>query len=116
GFNGIHTYNHRGIYSSTPKLFNESFEPPTLFTACLTQISFCILMFLGFLSHTLFPPTIVKEKNREGYPSLFDKFAAFYSRYVYRRIRDCWNYPICSVPGKDVVLKERYTPDNGWTF
>ncbi|KAK9885696.1 hypothetical protein WA026_012461 [Henosepilachna vigintioctopunctata] len=56
------------------------------------------------------------EKNREGYPTLLDKFAAFYSRYVYRRIRDCWNYPICSVPGKDVVLKERYTPDNGWTF
>lgn len=94
----------------------ESFEPPTLIVAALTQISFYILMFLGYLSQALFPPKLVKEKNRDGYPSLYDRFSAFYSRYVYRRVRDCWNYPICSVPGHEVVLKERVTKDNGWTF
>lgn len=73
-------------------------------------------MFLGYLSQALFPPKIVKEKNRDGYPPLFDRFASFYSRYVYRRIRDCWNYPICSVPGNEVVLKDRITNDNCWTF
>lgn len=94
----------------------ESMEPPRLFTAALTQISFYILMFLGYLSQALFPPKIAKEKNREGYPSLFDRFSAFYNNYVYRRVRDCWNYPICSVPGHEVVLKDRVTKDNGWTF
>ncbi|KAG5881493.1 hypothetical protein JTB14_029158 [Gonioctena quinquepunctata] len=94
----------------------ESFEPPTLIVAALTQISFYILMFLGYLSQALFPPKIVKEKNRNDYRPLIDRFSAFYSRYVYRRIRDCWNYPICSVPGHEVVLKERVTKDNGWTF
>lgn len=98
------------------RILNESFEPPTLLTAALTQIGFYILMFLGYLSQALFPPKIVKEKNRDGYASLFDRFATFYSRYVYRRIRDCWNYPICSVPGNEVVLKDRVTRDNGWTF
>ncbi|XP_019879160.2 serine palmitoyltransferase 2 [Aethina tumida] len=98
------------------RIMRESFEPPTLITYALTQISFYILMFLGYLSQALFPPKLVKEKNRDGYPPLIDRFAAFYSRYVYRRIRDCWNYPISSVPGSQVVLKERVTKDCGWTF
>ncbi|XP_074030498.1 serine palmitoyltransferase 2 [Leptinotarsa decemlineata] len=105
----------RGEVPATREI-NESFEPPTLIVSALTQISFYILMFLGYLSQALFPPKIVKEINREGYKPLFDRFSAFYSRYVYRRIRDCWNYPICSVPGHEVVLKERVTKDNGWTF
>lgn len=73
-------------------------------------------MFLGYLSQFLFPPKVVIEKNREGYPPLYDRFSSFYVNYVYRRVKDCWNYPICSVPGAEVVLKERFTPDNGWTF
>ncbi|KAK5643213.1 hypothetical protein RI129_007058 [Pyrocoelia pectoralis] len=98
------------------KLVKESFEKPTLISTLLTSISFYILMFLGYISQALFPPKVATEHNRHGYPHLYDKFASFYSRYVYRRIRDCWNYPICSVPGAEVVLKERITPDNGWTF
>lgn len=73
-------------------------------------------MFLGYLSQALFPPKIATEKNRDGYPPLYDRFASFYSLYVYRRVRDCWNYPICSVPGAELVLKDRVTKDNGWTF
>ncbi|XP_012217853.1 serine palmitoyltransferase 2 isoform X2 [Linepithema humile] len=37
-------------------------------------------------------------------------------RYVYRRVRDCWNRPICSVPGATLILKDRVTKDYGWTF
>ncbi|CAG9839694.1 unnamed protein product [Diabrotica balteata] len=101
-----------------PKIrqIKESFEPPTLITKALTHISFYILMFLGYLSQALFPPKLAKEKNREGYRPLYDRFAAFYSQYVYRRIKDCWNLPICSVPGDEVVLKDRITKDHCWTF
>lgn len=52
----------------------------------------------------------------QGYVPLYNRFEQFYSRYVYRRIRDCWNRPICSVPGAEVVLKDRVTHDYGWTF
>lgn len=73
-------------------------------------------MLLGYLNQVLFPSKVAKEKNREEYPSLFDSFSALYNNYFYRRLRDCWNYPICSVPGHEVVLKDRITEDNGWTF
>ncbi|XP_030767203.1 serine palmitoyltransferase 2 isoform X2 [Sitophilus oryzae] len=103
-------------HKPSTKVLKESFEPPTLITAILTQISFYILMLLGFLSQLLRPPKVVKEKGRAGYPPLYDRFSAFYLRYVYRRVKDCWNHPICSVPGSEVVLKDRITRDNGWTF
>lgn len=102
------------------KVLKESFEPPTFITAILTQISFTLLMLLSFLSQFctkfFYPPKLIKEKGRTGYAPLFDRFSMFYSRYVYRRIRDCWNYPICSVPGSEVILKDRITRDCGWTF
>lgn len=94
----------------------ESFEPPFIVTAFLTYLGFYILMFLGYLSQWWFPPNLAKEQHREGYPPLYDRFASFYSLYVYRRIRDCWNIPVCSVPGAEIVLKDRVTKDNGWTF
>lgn len=52
----------------------------------------------------------------QGYASLYESFETFYLRYVYRRVRDCWNRPVCSVPGAMITLKDRITRDNGWTF
>lgn len=102
------------------KILKESFEPPPFLTAILTQISFSLIMLLSFISQFctrfFYPPKAIEETGRSGYPPLFDRFSMFYSRYVYRRIRDCWNYPICSVPGSEVVLKDRVTNDCGWTF
>lgn len=100
-------------------LFNpekESFEQPPFIAACLTYFGFYILMFLGFINQLFFVPKVAQEKNREGYPALYDRFSSFYSRYVYRRIRDCWNKPICSVPGAELTLKDRVTNDCGWSF
>ncbi|XP_043789420.1 serine palmitoyltransferase 2 isoform X1 [Apis laboriosa] len=94
----------------------ESFERIPFITAVLTHLGFCILMFLGFINQLLFTPRVAKEYNREGYASLYEHFEEFYLRYVYRRVRDCWNRPICSVPGATVTLKDRITKDYGWTF
>ncbi|XP_066249345.1 serine palmitoyltransferase 2 [Euwallacea similis] len=102
------------------KVLRESFEPPPFLTAILTQISFSLIMLLSFISQfcsrIFYPPKAIEETGRSGYPLLFNRFSMFYSRYVYRRVRDCWNYPICSVPGSEVVLKDRVTNDCGWTF
>ncbi|CAL1688975.1 unnamed protein product [Lasius platythorax] len=94
----------------------ESFEKVPFITAALTHLGFYILMFLGFINQLFFVPKVATEKNRQGYAPLYDNFEKFYLRYVYRRVRDCWNRPICSVPGATVTLKDRVTKDYGWTF
>ncbi|XP_024881966.1 serine palmitoyltransferase 2 isoform X2 [Temnothorax curvispinosus] len=99
-----------------PPRSRESFEKVPFITAALTHLGFYILMFLGFINQLFFVPKIATEKNREGYAPLYDNFEKFYLKYVYRRVRDCWNRPICSVPGATVTLKDRVTHDYGWTF
>ncbi|KAK0181781.1 hypothetical protein PV327_004031 [Microctonus hyperodae] len=99
-----------------PNEFKDSFEHESLFTAALTHLGFYILMFLGFINQLLFAPKVAREQNRRGYASLYESFETFYLRYVYRRVRDCWNRPVCSVPGAMITLKDRITRDNGWTF
>ncbi|XP_078052716.1 serine palmitoyltransferase long chain base subunit [Augochlora pura] len=94
----------------------DSFERVPFITAALTHLGFYILMFLGFINQLFFTPKVAKEYNREGYVPLYENFERFYLRYVYRRVRDCWNRPICSVPGATVTLKDRVTPDYGWSF
>ncbi|KAH8233910.1 hypothetical protein KR032_003251 [Drosophila birchii] len=93
-----------------------SFEEVPLHTACLTYLGFYLLMILGYINQLLFVPKVATEKGREGYVTLYDAFESFYSRYVYRRIKDCWNRPICSVPGDELTLKDRVSDDYGWSF
>lgn len=97
-----------------------------------------MLMIIGYVNQ-LVRPSLEVEENRDvsvfvnelkvllqtqdlyfaisqGYVPLFNSFERFYLAYVYRRIRDCWNRPICSLPGAHVTLKDRITKDYGWTF
>ncbi|XP_058803174.1 serine palmitoyltransferase 2 [Phymastichus coffea] len=97
-------------------LSKESFERVPFITAAFTYFGFYVLMFLGFINQLLFTPNVAREQRRKGYAPLYENFEQFYLRYVYRRIRDCWNRPICSVPGALVTLKDRVTKDHGWTF
>ncbi|CAB0003214.1 unnamed protein product [Nesidiocoris tenuis] len=107
---------HNGHLSSTEQKGKTSFEQVPLYTAVMTYLGFYILMFLGYVNQLFFSPKVACEQNREGYVPLYDQFERFYLRYVYRRVKDCWNKPICSVPGAEVVVKERVTHDYGWTF
>ncbi|KAJ0175377.1 hypothetical protein K1T71_008536 [Dendrolimus kikuchii] len=93
-----------------------SFEKSTLLTAALTHIGLVILMFLGFVNRLLFKPKVATEKNREGYAPLYDPFEQFFSRYVYRRLKHCFNKPVCSAPGAELTIKERESLDRNWTF
>ena len=47
---------------------------------------------------------------------LYQSYESFYTRNVYIRIRDCFNRPICSVPGAEIELLERTTDDYNWSF
>ena len=47
---------------------------------------------------------------------MYQSYESFYTRNVYIRIRDCFNRPICSVPGAEIELMERTTDDYNWSF
>jgi serine palmitoyltransferase len=47
---------------------------------------------------------------------LYQSYESFYTRNVYTRIRDCFNRPICSVPGAEIELLDRKTDDYNWSF
>lgn len=44
------------------------------------------------------------------------EFEMFFTRNVYRRVRDCYNRPVCSVPGSQIELVDRESNDFNWTF
>ncbi|XP_060803839.1 serine palmitoyltransferase 3 [Amyelois transitella] len=96
--------------------FPGTFEKCSLMTLVLTHIGLYILMFLGFINQLLFKPKVATEKNREGYAPLYNPFEQFYSRYVYRRVRHCFNRPICSAPADVLSLMERQSDDYNWSF
>lgn len=53
---------------------------------------------------------------QHGFVPLYADFESFYTRNMYRRIRDCWNRPIGSCPGAVIDVLERETVDEGWNF
>merc|ERR1719197_1538640 len=55
------------------------------------------------------------EDQRDFVP-LYRSFESFYTRNLYRRIRDCWNHPISSTPGSHFDVVERVSDDYGWSF
>ncbi|KAK8735697.1 hypothetical protein OTU49_005272, partial [Cherax quadricarinatus] len=100
---------------TTKEKNREDIEECPPFTTFTIYLSYGVLFFVGYTKEFFYPPS-TKEKNREGYVPLYIGFESFYTRNVYRRIQDCWNRTICSVPGAEIDLMERYTPDYGWTM
>lgn len=90
-------------------------------TAIVTYLGYSILMWFGYLNDFLRQLKVIKihsveEKGHQNYVPLYQSFEHFYKRNMYRRIRDCWNRPICSAPGAEILLMDRVTPDYGWMF
>eukprot|EP01130_Rhizamoeba_saxonica_P002345 TRINITY_DN12169_c0_g1_i1.p1 TRINITY_DN12169_c0_g1~~TRINITY_DN12169_c0_g1_i1.p1 ORF type:complete len:484 (-),score=106.65 TRINITY_DN12169_c0_g1_i1:36-1361(-) len=57
-----------------------------------------------------------KFKVKEGYPPLFRAWDSFYTRRMFKRIKDCWDRPVSSVPGPWITVKERATDDYNESF
>ncbi|XP_064091846.1 serine palmitoyltransferase 2-like isoform X1 [Macrobrachium nipponense] len=100
---------------STKEKNREDIEECPPFTNFTIYLSYGVLFLVGYIKEFFYPPS-TKETNREGYVPLYIGFESFYTRNVYRRIQDCWNRAICSVPGAYIDLLERYSPDYGWTM
>lgn len=91
------------------------------FAAVLTYLSYAFLSFVGHFRDFLIKLRIyncnkLQEKGNKGFVPLYNDFGSFWKRNMYLRIRDCWNRPICSVPGTVFTIEERISHDNNQTF
>ncbi|CAI8015603.1 Serine palmitoyltransferase 2, partial [Geodia barretti] len=99
----------------------ESFPEPPLMKAVFTHLSYGILILLGHVCDFLRKLGMKRDpytealKNEDLFKMNLD-FEMFFTRNIYRRIRDCWNRPIASAPGAYTDLVDRVSDDCNWTF
>lgn len=101
--------------------FVEEFEDTPFQVAVLTYLSYFFLILFGYLrdfmrKYGLERSKAPREFGNQGFVPLYADFESFYTRNLYTRIRDCWNRPICSVPGENIEILDRATDDYGWSF
>lgn len=100
---------------------DEMFEETPFIQAVYTYICYAVLNIFGWMRDFMRNTGIEKRKgaadpNPSDFVPLYQSYESFYTRNVYTRIRDCFNRPICSVPGATIDLLERKTDDYNWSF
>ena len=77
-------------------------------------LNFQILFLVSYIREMVYgsgpmrgDPDKYKEKNRDGYSPLYASFESFYTRNIYRRLKNVFNQPIASVPGAKVTIIDR---------
>lgn len=99
----------------------ESFEEAPLWAAIITYFGYLVLNIYGWFRdmNRFFGFEEKKgalDNNPKDFVPLFSEYESFYTRNLYTRIRDCFNRPICSVPGAMIKIVERLSDDYNWTF
>ncbi|CAB3990154.1 serine palmitoyltransferase 2-like, partial [Paramuricea clavata] len=120
GVNGYRVHSSEQDLHSKP-VHCEEFEATPLWIAVLTYMSYAILILFGYMRdlmrfYGLEKSRAYKERGNEGFVPLYASFESFYTRNLYRRSMDCFNRPICSLPGAEIDLMERLSDDNNWTY
>jgi len=79
----------------------------------LLHLSYIVFLVACYIQEIFGSKSFVTEP---GYPPLFRDWESFWTRHCYKRISDCWNRPVGSVPGQRILVKERVTHDGGETY
>lgn len=100
---------------------DEMFEETPLIQAIYTYICYAVLNIFGWIRDFMRNSGIEKRKgakdpNPPDFCPLYQSYESFYTRNVYTRIRDCFNRPICGVPGATIDLVDRKTDDYNWSY
>jgi len=90
---------------------------PAFWAAITTYFGYAVLLLYGYARDFL--GQILRRldfSKSDGYAPLSSDFDKFYKRYVYYRLRDCFNRPISSCPGAEFDLMERVSKDHNVSF
>ncbi len=109
--------------TSNKKKLKSTFEEPHLALSVAGYVSYVFLFVVGKVREFIWGQGPLNHggankanADPEGYAPLYASFESFYTRNVYRRLKDVFNRPIRSVPGAKVRLAQRKSHDNFWTW
>ncbi|KAI0822044.1 serine palmitoyltransferase 2 [Trametes gibbosa] len=95
-------------------------QDPPYYILLTTYVSYLLLICLGHLRDFVgkrFRPADYKHLHLwNGYAALNSDFDSFYMRRVKIRVDDCLSHPVTGVPGRTIVLLDRYSPDYNKTM
>ncbi|XP_046576494.1 serine palmitoyltransferase 2-like [Haliotis rubra] len=101
--------------------FYESFEETPLVVAIITYLAFGILVVIGHIKeyyrvYIKWEKRAANEPGHEDFVPLYASWESFYTKNVFRRIKDCWIRPISSCAGAKFEVLEIVTKDYGWNY
>lgn len=98
----------------------EEIEETPLYVLVVTYMDYFLLILLGhirdFFGKLFCRSAYAHLREQDGYAPLVSDFESFYTRRLYKRIRDCWNRPVTGVPGRTIAVLERESVDRHETF
>ncbi|KAI0943287.1 hypothetical protein AcW1_002491 [Taiwanofungus camphoratus] len=114
--NHRYTSQHRAgtQYKSYPE------QDPPYYILLTTYMSYLLVIILGhirdFFGKRLRTSSYKHLMSQDGYAALNSDFDSFYTRRLKLRIDDCFSHPTTGVPGRTIVLLDRYSPDYNKTM
>eukprot|EP01116_Phalansterium_solitarium_P025735 TRINITY_DN9989_c0_g1_i1.p1 TRINITY_DN9989_c0_g1~~TRINITY_DN9989_c0_g1_i1.p1 ORF type:complete len:534 (+),score=126.33 TRINITY_DN9989_c0_g1_i1:57-1604(+) len=104
------------------KLKPNPFEIDSLWMLWLLYLGFFLMVIFGNIRE-FYDKTLTKLGYRhndmlppKGYAPLFNLSEYFWLRWAFQRARDCFERPICSVPGGRFQVMERYSDNENASF
>ncbi|KAG1743723.1 pyridoxal phosphate-dependent transferase [Suillus paluster] len=90
-------------------------EEPPYYILLATYISYLILHFFGhmrdFFGKHFTKSSFAHLMHHNGYAPLNSDWDSFYARRLKRRMDDCFGQPVTGVPGRTVLILDRYSTD-----
>ncbi|EKM56758.1 uncharacterized protein PHACADRAFT_254057 [Phanerochaete carnosa HHB-10118-sp] len=91
-------------------------QDPPYYILLTTYISYILVILFGHLRDFFgkrFKATDYRHLLAHGgYAALNSDFDSFYTRRLKLRIDDCFSHPVTGVPGRTIVLLDRYSPNH----
>ncbi|KAH9941536.1 serine palmitoyltransferase 2 [Amylocystis lapponica] len=95
-------------------------QDPPYYILLTTYISYLLVICIGhlrdFVGKRLIPSEYRHLLAHDGYAALNSDFDSFYTRRLKTRIDDCFSHPTTGVPGRTIMLLDRYSPDYNATM
>ncbi|OBZ66911.1 Serine palmitoyltransferase 2, partial [Grifola frondosa] len=95
-------------------------QDPPYYVLLTTYMSYLLVICLGHLRDFLgkrFKRSAYKHLlSHNGYAALNSDFDSFYTRRLKLRIDDCFSHPVTGVPGRTIMLLDRYSPNYNATM